>query len=89
MLMCMERKVPYNVTLPSTIHILAQMWTNTPAAVVSNCFRHSGFGQPEPSESPQVTVPDEEDRALDALLSAEIQLTDYFGIADGVIVAGQ
>ncbi|KAH7932849.1 hypothetical protein HPB49_003776 [Dermacentor silvarum] len=54
-------------------------------------LRHSGFGQPEPSESPGVAAPDEDkaDRALVVLLPTEVQLADYFGIDDGVTVAGQ
>ncbi|KAH7937883.1 hypothetical protein HPB49_017162 [Dermacentor silvarum] len=76
--------------LLSAIHILAHLCANTPAAVVANCFRHSGFSQLEPSESQEVAAPDdEEDRALVVLLPNEVQLADYFGIDDGVTVAGK
>ncbi|XP_037572329.1 tigger transposable element-derived protein 4 [Dermacentor silvarum] len=91
MLLCMDREQQYNITLLSAIHILAHVWTNTPAEVVANCFKHSGFVRPETCESPQPAVQEEEgdDIAFAGLLPSKVQLADYVAIDDGVALAGQ
>ncbi|KAK8763627.1 hypothetical protein V5799_033766 [Amblyomma americanum] len=93
MLLCMEAGKKYDLTLLSALNILAHEWANTPTAVIANCFRHSGFVQPNcgvgelPTEAADATTDD--DSCFDSVLPPAVRLADYVSIDDGVAIAGQ
>ncbi|KAK8767886.1 hypothetical protein V5799_005331 [Amblyomma americanum] len=93
MLLCMEAGKKYDLTLLSALNILAHEWANTPTAVIANCFRHSGFVQPNcgvgelPTEAADATT--EDDSCFDSVLPPAVRLADYVSIDDGVAIAGQ
>lgn len=97
MLLCMEAGREYNLNLLSALHILAHVWSNTPAEVIANCFRHSGFVRPDvceaildaTSEDSQETAEEVDDSCLERVLPSGVQLADYIAIDRDVATAGQ
>uniref|UniRef100_A0A1E1X330 Putative tigger transposable element n=1 Tax=Amblyomma aureolatum TaxID=187763 RepID=A0A1E1X330_9ACAR len=102
MLLCKEAgREYYDLNLLSAIHILVQVWNNTPAEVIANSFRHSGFVRPDDCDvPPEVTAEDTpeptenmdneevDDRRFEFLLPSGVQLADYVAIDDDAAVAG-
>nr|XP_054919021.1 tigger transposable element-derived protein 4-like [Dermacentor andersoni] len=92
MLLCHEVGKQYDVNLLSAVNILAYVWHNTPAHVVANCFRHSGFVVREPGDDAvaKVSLDDNGDDCEDfgGVLPDVVTLADYVGIDDGVVTAG-
>ncbi|KAG0409871.1 hypothetical protein HPB47_013015 [Ixodes persulcatus] len=97
MLLCMEAGREYDLNLLSALHILAHVWSNTPAEVIANCFRHSGFVRPDvceaildaTSEDSQETAEEVDDSCLERVLPSGVQLADYIAIDHDVATAGQ
>lgn len=92
MLLCHDVGKQYDMNLLSAVSILAYMWKNTPAHVIANCFRHSGFVVPDSSDD-AVSVVSPDDGADDgqdfgSVMPDEVTLDDYVGIDAGVATAG-
>lgn len=81
------------MTLLSAVHMLAHVWSNTPPAVIANCFRHSGFVRDGDSlEAGDADVnenAEEDDSRFDRLLPPDVPLDEYIQIDRDVAVAGR
>lgn len=92
MLLYIEAGKQYEVTLLSAIHTLAFVWKNTPAHMICNSFRRSGFVL---SEEPLI-IPDDpfafsaqDDTVFNSVLPSDVLLADYVSLDDSVAVSHQ